>query len=290
MKKSPIIAALIVILLAACSSQPQQDREQVAAAFTSAALPFEDPASGLWSQAPEHPATLLPQDITEPMLLEPGVPQVKVRALHNGEWIVFRLEWTDPTQDLIPRAGASSDAAAIQFPLAGDGDVPDAAMGEKGKAVRIWYWKALWQDDAGRAQAGGKDRIASLYPNAAIDHYPYQAGGAAQAEMEKRYAPARAAGNPITMPPAAGPVQVLTAEGFGNTRPATVQSARGKGIWSGGRWITTIARPLNGSAELGDLTIGKRGYVAFAIWDGAKAHTGSRKMRSDWIPLRLGQP
>jgi hypothetical protein len=54
--------------------------------------------------------------------------------------------------------------------------------------------------------------------------------------------------------------------------------------------MTTIARPLRVSAELGDLTAGKRGYVAFAIWDGTQAHTGSRKMRSNWIPLRLEQP
>lgn len=290
MKKTIACVVLVVAVLGACTHQPQQDPEQVAAAFTSAPLPFEDPASNLWRRASEHSAALLKQDVTEPMLTDPGVSLVKVRALHNGEWIVFRLEWSDATQDLVPRAGRSSDAAAIQFPLAADADLPAAAMGEKNKGVRIWYWKALWQDDAARAQAGGKDRVASLYPNAAIDHYPYQAGGAARAEMEKRYAPARAAGNPITVPPAAGPVQVLMAEGFGNTRVAADQAARGRGNWSDGKWVTTIARPLKGSPELGDLTVGKRGYVAFAIWDGAKAHTGSRKMRSEWIPLRLDRP
>jgi hypothetical protein len=290
MKRTIACIVFVAAVLGACSRQPLQDPEQVAATFTSSPLPYEDPASSLWSGAPEHRAALLRQDVTEPMLTEPGVSVVKVRALHNGEWIVFRLEWSDATQDLVPRAGSSSDAAAIQFPLAADADVPAAAMGDKNKGVRIWYWKALWQDDAARAQAGGKDRIASLYPNAAIDHYPYQAGGAARAEMEKRYAPARAAGNPITVPPAAGPVQVLMAEGFGNTRVAADQAARGRGKWSGGEWVTTIARPLKGSRELGDLTAGKRSYVAFAIWDGAKAHTGSRKMRSEWIPLRLDQP
>lgn len=286
MNRKWLLATLVAVMLAACTRQPKQDPEQVAAAFTSAPLPFEDPASGLWQQAPEHPAALLRQDITEPMLLEPGVNLVKVRALHNGEWIVFRLEWSDTTEDLLPRPGASSDAAAIQFPLAADADVPDPAMGEKNKGVRIWYWKALWQDDAARAAAGGKDRIATLYPNAAIDHYPYQAGGPAQAEMEKRYAPARAAGNPISAAPPSGPVQVLMAEGFGNTRVIADQAARGRGKWSGGKWMATIARPLKG-AELGDLTAARRGYVAFAIWDGAKGHTGSRKMRSNWVPLVL---
>jgi DMSO reductase family type II enzyme heme b subunit len=278
---------IMLALLAGCGRQPVQDTEQVAARFVAGELPFDEPASKLWQQAPEHPARLLPQNLAEPMLTEPGVELVKVRALHNGEWIVFRLEWSDATRDLIPVTGRSSDAAAVQFPLAPNGDVPDAAMGERGKGVRIWYWKAVWQDDAARARAGRGDRVQSLYPNAAIDHYPYEANAAAHAEMEKRYAPARAAGNPITAPPNGSSVQVLMAEGFGNTRPAPGQPSRGRGEWMNGRWITTIARPLRGGAELGDLEIGKRTYAAFAIWDGAQAHTGSRKMRSEWIPVIL---
>jgi len=281
---------LVLVLLGGCTSKAVQDPEQVTAVFTSAPLPFEDPSSRLWAHAPEHPAALVQQIIAEPMLTEPGVDLVKVRALHNGDWVVFRLEWSDTTQDLVPRTGRSSDAAAIQFPLGDDGDVPSFAMGEEGKGVRIWYWKSVWQDDAQRAQAGAGDRISSLYPNAAIDHYPYEANSAARPEMEKRYAPARAAGNPITVLPGAGPVQVLMAEGFGNTRVAPDQSARGKGQWARGAWMTTIARPLRGGADLGDLVAGKRSYLALAIWDGAKAHTGSRKMLSDWIPLVLEAP
>ncbi len=279
--------AAMLVALVGCARQPAQDAVQVTGKFINAPLPIEDPASKLWEQAPDHPAMLLKQDITEPMLTDPGVERAQVRALHNGEWVVFRLEWSDPTEDLIPRSGSGSDAAALQFPVAADGDVPDAAMGERGKGVRIWYWKAVWQDDAQRAAAGGGDRISSLYPNAAIDHYPYEANPAARPEVEKRYAPARAAENPIIVRSPASPVQVLAAEGFGNTRPAPLQAGRGKGQRVGGKWMITIARPLRGGAELGDLAPGKRAYVALAIWDGAKGHTGSRKMRSNWIPLLL---
>jgi DMSO reductase family type II enzyme heme b subunit len=284
-----MICVLIALAaLTGCSRQPAHVTDQIAATMVRGSLPFEDPASNLWQQAPEYSATLLKQDVTEPMLTEAGVDRVNVRALHNGEWVVFRLEWSDPSQDLIPLAGHSSDAAAIQFPFQAGDQLPDHAMGEKGKGVRIWYWKAVWQDDTARAQAKGGDRIASLYPNAAIDHYPFQANEAARAEMEKRYAPARAAENPITVLPGAGPVQVLVAEGFGNTRVAPAQTGRGKGQWEKGKWMTTIARPLAGGAELGDLATGKRNYVALAIWDGAKSDAGSRKMRSTWIPLVLG--
>ncbi len=282
-----VFMALAVTVLAGCSRPPEQDTEQVAATFVTSPLPFDDPASDVWQQAAEHPAKLLKQEIAEPTLTEPGVELVRVRALHDGEWVVFRLEWNDATEDWIPRTGRSCDAAAIQFPFAPAGDLPDAAMGEKGKSVRIWYWKAVWQDDQTRDEAGRGDRISSLYPNAAVDHYPFEANPSARAEMEKRYAPARAAGNPIAVLPGAGAVQVLMAEGFGNTRVAPAQSARGRGQWVRGKWMTTIARPLRGGAELGDLEVGKRSYVAFAIWDGDKAHTGSRKMRSEWISLSL---
>jgi len=281
------VLALLLGALAGCRGESAQDLEQIPAKRVAAPLPFDDPASGLWQQAVEHPVKLLKQDLTEPMLKEPGVELVKVRALHDGEWVVFRLEWEDATQDLIPSTGHSSDAAALQFPLAPDGDVPHAAMGEKGRGVRIWYWKAVWQDDAARAQAGRGDRIASLYPNAAVDHYPFEASPSARAEMEKRYAPAQAAGNPTAVGPGAGGVQVLVAEGFGTTRALPAQAGRGHGQWGAGKWRTTIARPLRGGAELGDIEPGKRSYVAFAIWDGAQAHTGSRKMRSEWVPLVL---
>jgi DMSO reductase family type II enzyme heme b subunit len=290
MNKKVAIIAVCLLALAGCRRGPVVDTQQVSAKLVAGTLPTEDPASRLWNDAPEHPAALMVQDVTEPKLIEPGVPLVKVRALHNREWVVFRLEWEDPTQDLIPESGTSSDAAALQFPMQQGADVPDAAMGEQGKGVRIWYWKAVWQDDDERARAGKGDRIATLYPNAVPDHYPYEANPAARAEMEKRYAPARAAGNPIAARPQAGPVQVLMAEGFGNTTVTPTQQAAGRGRWTDGKWVATIARPLRGGAELGELEAGKKGYLAVAVWDGAKQHTGSRKMRSGWIPFVLKEP
>ncbi len=84
-----------------------------------------------------------------------------------------------------------------------------------------------------------------------------------------------------------GPVQVLMAEGFGTTTVTPAQTARGRGSWKDGKWTVTLARPLHPGAELGDLEPGKRGYLAFAIWDGDKQNSGSRKMRSGWVPFRL---
>lgn len=292
MNRTKILAIAIVIAFstfAACSRGPVQDTQQVAAKLTAQPLPLEDPQSPLWEQASEHPAKLMVQDVTEPKLVEPGVGLARVRALHNRDWVVFRLEWSDPTKNLIPVSGRSSDAAALQFPLAQSVDVPEATMGQAGRGVRIWYWKAVWQDDATREQNGGVDRIAAAYPNASVDHYPFNANPAAKEEMAKRYAPANAAGNPILVRSNAGPVQVLLAEGFGNTTTAPSQTAKGRGNWSAGNWVVTIARPLQGGTELGDLEVGKRGYIAVAVWDGEKGHAGSRKMRSGWIAFILGE-
>jgi hypothetical protein len=230
------------------------------------------------------------QDVTEPKLTVPGVGLISVRALHDTRTIVFRLEWEDATKDLIPDSGHSSDAVAIQFPISGGADVPNAAMGEAGKPVEICFWKAVWQDDAERAVAGRGDRIAALYPNMAVDHYPFNARPGAPAEMAKRYAPAAAAGNPITARPNSGAVQQVVAEGFGTSNVPPVQSAKGRGAWSEKRWTTTIARPLKEGDGRSNLEVGARSYVAFAVWDGAGRQTGSRKMRSGWIPLVLEAP
>jgi DMSO reductase family type II enzyme heme b subunit len=288
LRKTVCLVPLAVLgAAAACSRQPVIDARQVTAVRATGTLPVDDPSSRLWDAAPEHPAALMVQDVTEPRLIEPGVPLVRVRALHDGTSIVFRLDWDDPTRDLIPETGKSSDAVAIQFPLQAGADVPDPAMGQAGKGVTIWYWKAVWQDDGERAAQGGKDRVATLYPNAAVDHYPYEGNPAATEEMRKRYAPALAAGNPVTARPNGGAVQVVSAEGFGGSVAAPTQDGSGRGTWREGRWQTTIARPIDRGQTGASLQIGQRTYVAFAVWDGAARHTGSRKMRSGWIPLVL---
>jgi len=285
-------AGVLILFLAAiaaagaCRRGPAVDATQVTAMPVTGALPTEDPLSALWNRAPEHPAALLPQDVVEPTLAAPGATRVNVRALHNREWIVFRLGWEDATENTLAEIGVTSDSVALQLPVAPGTQVPDPAMGEAGKAVQLLYWKALWQGDAERA-AAGQDRVAALYPNATTDHYPFLANPAAKEEMARRYAPAEAAGNPITRPPGASPVQELLAEGYGTTTAAPAQRAIGRGAWRDGRWLVTLARPLDEGDGLARLTVGQKTVLAVAVWDGASRQAGARKMRSAWIPLVL---
>ena len=70
-------------------------------------------------------------------------------------------------------------------------------MGETGKTVEISFWRADWQ----AIVEGRADNINALYPNASIDHYPFEAKSLendpqAQAEAALRYAPATGVGQP----------------------------------------------------------------------------------------------
>ena len=286
MSKRSVVALLLVAIAAACSRGPVVDTAQVSALQISGPLPTDDPASEIWQRAPEHPAALMVQDVTEPRLSKPGVSLVRVRALHDGTTVVFRLQWDDASRDVIPESGVSSDAVAVQFSVRPGADVPNAAMGETGKPVEICYWKAVWQDDAEREKSG-VDRVAALYPRMAVDSYPFKQNESARDEMTKRYAPAMAAGNPITARPQAGAVQEMLAEGFGTSSVPQVQHASGKGAWSQKAWVVTIARPLQEGDGRSNLEVGKKTYMAFAVWDGSERQTGGRKMRSGWVPLVL---
>ncbi|MFQ5655355.1 MAG: ethylbenzene dehydrogenase-related protein, partial [Planctomycetota bacterium] len=111
------------------------------------------------------------------------------------------------------------------------------------------------------------------------------------AAMERRYAPARAAGNQIASQKVTSAVQDLTAEGFGTLAFASEQRSTGQGVHGAGRWVVTICRPLDpspGSAT--GLRPGASTFVAVAVWDGGRAHTGSKKMRSIWVPLQMEGP
>jgi DMSO reductase family type II enzyme heme b subunit len=261
----------------ACSTAPAPVNEVVA--MRVAALPA-GPDDAAWNQAPEHAAKMIPQDLVEPRLLKPSTAEVRVRALTSGTTVAFRLEWTDDTKSDRPGPAQMVDACAVQIPRKFDPQPPAPQMGEAGKVVEVTYWRADWQ----AIVEGRGDTIRDLYPNAAIDHYPFNAqslppGSAEQAEMARRYAPARALGN-LRSGPRTSPVEDLVAEGPGTLAPAPPRGSTGKGMWAKGGWSVVIVRPWpQGVPE------GERANVAFAVWQGSEREAGARKMRTGWIPL-----
>ena len=77
-----------------------------------------------------------------------AVEVVQVAAVHDGERIAFRVEWSDPTEDReIGDTMAFPDGCGILFPTVQY--APMAVMGAVGMAVNAWYWRA---DENGRGR------------------------------------------------------------------------------------------------------------------------------------------
>lgn len=273
---------ILLLFAAACSKAPKMVNEVVSVG--AAKLPAL-PSDAAWDSAPEHLAKMVPQDLVEPRLMTPSTPEVKVRSLTNGSEIAFRLEWEDTTKSDMPGPSKMIDACAIQIPEKIEKDLLDPQMGQEGKRVQVTYWRADWQ-----ATIDGRgDTIRDLYPNAAIDHYPYDAkvlekGSDAQKEMALRYAPARALGN-LRSGPRTTPVEDLLANGPGTLSPGPSLGANGKGIRLKAGWSVVISRKLPDG-----LTPNQRTHIALAVWQGSQQEAGARKMRTGWIPMvRRGQ-
>ena len=109
-----------------------------------------DPASGAWGSVKEETISL----IGTPAAMQPTpairetwstkqigtVSSVRVRTLHNGSELAFRLEWDAPNHN--KNHGDNSvfpDGAAIAFPV-----VPNAPvmMGAPKMPLNIWFWRA----------------------------------------------------------------------------------------------------------------------------------------------------
>ncbi len=241
-----------------------------------------DPADAAWQAAPEHVAKLIPQDLVEPRLMKASTPEVRVRAITNGAEVAFRLEWADDQSNDLPGPAMFCDACAVQVPAKNEPTLPAPQMGEVGRPVEIAYWSAAWQ----AVVDGRGDSIKEIYPNATVDHYPFEAaalkkGSPEQREMAARYAPARALGN-LLAGPRTTPVQDLVAEGPGTLTPAAESQSQGQGRRAENRWTVVIRRQLPAGFNADSPS-----NIAFAVWQGATEEVGARKMRTGWIPLTL---
>jgi Ethylbenzene dehydrogenase len=281
MKRSKTFTAVGLLLLVAfagsCRKATQTTPEVVVVDAPKIAL---DPADPAWQPLPEHVAALLPQDIVDPRLMEPSTPEVRVQAMTDGANIAFRLSWLDALKSNTPGPAKFSDACAVQLPKTVSPDLPAPQMGEATRPVEIVYWRASWQ----AVVDGRGDTIKDLYPNAAVDHYPFEAaplqqGSPEQKEMATRYAPARAVGNTMAGPRQT-PVECLVAEGPGTLTPNPEMKANGKGKYDQDHWTVVIVRPIPDAVKNG-----QQDQIAFAVWQGAHMEVGSRKMRSGWVPL-----
>jgi hypothetical protein len=280
------LAGAATVALAACGADPP---DAVAAGDLLAVrvdrVP-DAPEDGAWAWSPDKVVIMGPQQIALPNRATPAVPEITVRALHDGERIGFRLAWADAgTEDLTVRVDDFRDACAVLL-APGEGDEALRTMGSQTQPAVLLHWKADWERDL----RDGVQGMAEVFPNRSVDTYPplgrttdpakvtaadYEEAGATE------WLPGLHVANPISSPRRATAVEKLVAFGFGTATTAGVQDANGRGERDGAGWRVVITKPLAATAD-GEqqLAAGGSATCAFAIWSGADDDAGGRKTPS----------
>ncbi len=257
-----------------------------------------DPEDPVWNRVDELSIELGPQAMAYPTHTSPAVKSLRVRAVHDGELLGFRLEWSDPKPhvDVLDVNRFADQCAVLLLPHRIPQDLLAAAwqMGTPEWPATILNWRADWQEDIDK----GFREIEDLYPNMAIDGYaPYGvtatikdfAKPARISEMPpeaRKWLAGFSAGNIFSGPERKSPVAKLIAKGPGTITPLKTQDSLGKGVWRNGTWKVVLAKRLKASDEgLGELSLtpGALFYVAFAVWEGGSGERGGRKAISDLI-------
>ena len=237
-------------------------------------LPIGDPTSSLWDLARDTEVPLSGQNIAPPFNLNATVDTIRIRSIHNGTWIAFRMEWDDDTRDLGGGINEYRDSVALQCPV--DGGEPFVCMGFAGAEVNIFHWRADFQ----RVIEDGPLSMADIFPNAKVNIYPQA--------MELAFTTGLAAGNPISATEKPSAVEDLTATGFGALESQDHVDTTGWGEWNGSKWSVVIARPLL-TRDIQDTQFetGTEVPVALAVWDGDENDVNGKKSVSAWVNLGI---
>lgn len=231
-----------------------------------------EPDGPMWKDVPEKVVHLIPLNARK----NPA-NRIKFQSVSNGQEIGIRVEWDDETPD---RSSARhqdfKDAVALEFSL-GDAvlhehghNEPFFGMGNRGKVVNIWQWRADWQQEI-------ETKKKLEYATKGMDLDVMIFGGEV---------------NPVESlnPFREVPVEELNAEGFGTLtpQPLTKQNVKGKGVWENGRWKVVFSRTIK-SLNKWDVDFESKVpiLVAFAVWDGDNADRNGRKVVSMWQRLHL---
>ncbi len=271
-----VLSALLLVAGSAAAQAP------LTAVRVPGAGPITDPTGTFWKRAKPVKVTMLPQTVTRPHEAEPAVKELVVRAVHNGGWVAFLLEWKDPTISNKIILDNFGDQVALQLPVNVKGPTPSPMMGNPGGRVNIMQWRAAFQRDLDY----GAPTVRDLYPYAWADVYPDEVLGAADA---RPYSGALGIENPISRGRAT-PVLDQMAEGWGTMTVKPDQHALGTGQWKDGMWHVVITRPLaSDDVNAPQLQPGDRSVVGFAAWEGGHREVGARKSWAPWVPLVIAR-
>lgn len=259
---------------------------------------------------PDHPDASVWREATPvnlhmmPLWWRNDRPEIlTVQALHNGKELALRLMWYDDTSDKTAmRVQDFRDAAAVSFTL--DPDPPFFGMGEKGRFVNIWMWKAERQADM---EAAFQD-LDKVYPNLGIDSYPNLMRTALEQptrhaltmQSDPTFITGWGAGNIVSDPTRESAAEALHAQGFGTLKahPIPDQTVTAKGAYDIGTYRVIFRRAFKGNvsnvkagAKISGLDFfpGQTVRVAFAVWNGSAGDRDGKKSVTIWQDLLIGK-
>lgn len=150
MTRAGILGLVLAIAAGASSFAAERPAARLAEqgrlveAGMAAGLPTSVDDAG-WEGMPAFHLTLHPQSAVEPGLPEARPVEATARVAVSGNSLAIRLDWTDPGEDRYRWDDTASfaDAAAVQFGSFGKPvRLPYVGMGEPGRPVRLWFWRA----------------------------------------------------------------------------------------------------------------------------------------------------
>jgi hypothetical protein len=275
-------------VLSACAMGEPDPSDAVGAGVIPVArvarVPVTDPGAEAWLHSYEVTVEMDAQLIALPNRAEPFRPEIRVRAIHDGTRIGFRIRWEDDqvTDNTVFCDGFRDACAVLLAP--GTGDEGLRVMGNADTAATLLHWKADWQYDLYE----GVRSLQGTFPNVSVDTYPplgpndgeitpadYLEADAAQ------WLPGMAVGNALSQPTRTTCVEKVTANGFGTVTHAPTQNASGFGEHKDGSWRVVLTKPLEAvDEEETGLQPGLTYTCAFALWSGADGDAGGRKTPS----------
>jgi Ethylbenzene dehydrogenase len=250
---------------------------------------IDNPLDPAWEGIAKFKIPVEMQKTAEPMLDSQTVKEVELQAVHDAKRFVWRLSWEQAVPSYKSNVSEFSDAIAIQFPLK---DGAPYTMGGPDMPVAMMYWKALWQKDIDE----GFQDVTQVYPNSWYDLYwfakgtgPQPVATAFEDPASRQFMSGMAAGNTMSNPHRAQPVQELHAEGFGSSTPMPKSPVSARGVWKAGRWHVVFERP-NDTVD----PLIKRFFenpeqqmLALAVWDGLAQNRGGKKHITNWLPMKV---
>lgn len=247
------------------------------------------PDDGAWDAIPFIEMPLAGQIVANPRMWTPGVNSIKIKSMYNNNNIAFLMEWDDNTNE---QAEVYSDGVALQFPM----QIPEGmkkpyfAMGESGKGVTIWHWRAY---DEARLQAEKGDEESETATDGGESIVEDEEAGGEEETAEAEGPQEEAVVAEEVKEEFVGFVKVkeMNAKGFKNlsVQPSNSQDSKGKGHWKNGKWSVMIVRPLTTDEKKIDIQFEANRLIpyALAVWDGSNKEIGGQKSISSWYYLTL---